>query len=150
MTPWTVAYQASLSMGFSRQEHWSGLPFPSPGHLPDPGMDPGSPTSSALACCLTTAPPGSPSTSIVLVAQSCLTLCDPMGCSLPGSSVHGILQARILEWVAIPFFRGSPLPRDRTWVSCIVGRFFTSEPRETQTPYPPLPTQMWSHYALLI
>ena len=44
---------------------------------------------------------------IVLVVQSCLTVCDPMGCSLPGSSVHGILQARILEWVAMPFSRGS-------------------------------------------
>ena len=39
-TPWTVAYQASLSMGFSRQEHWSGLPFPSPGDLPNPGIEP--------------------------------------------------------------------------------------------------------------
>ena len=44
MTPWTVAYQASLSMGFSRQEYWSGLPVPSPGDLPDPGIEPGSPT----------------------------------------------------------------------------------------------------------
>ena len=44
---------------------------------------------------------------LVLVTQSCLTVCDPMGCSPPGSSVHGILQARILEWVAISFFRGS-------------------------------------------
>ena len=42
-TPWTVAYQAPLSMGFSRQEYWSGLPFPSPGDLPDPGIEPGSP-----------------------------------------------------------------------------------------------------------
>ena len=48
-----------------------------------------------------------------------------MDCSLPGSSVHGILQARILEWVAIPFSRGSSWPRDWTWVSCIAGRFFT-------------------------
>ena len=48
------------------------------------------------------------------VAQSCPTLCKPMNCSLQGSSVHGILQARILEWVAIPFSRGSSLPRDRT------------------------------------
>ena len=47
-------------------------------------------------------------------AQSCLTLCDPMDYSLPGSSVHGILQARILEWVAISFSRGSSQPRDRT------------------------------------
>ena len=52
--------------------------------------------------------------------------CDPMDCSPPGSSVHGILQARILEWVAIPFSRGSSKPRDRTQVSCIAGRFFTS------------------------
>ena len=61
----------------------------------------------------------------MLVAQSCPTLCDPMDCSLPGSSVHGILQARILEWVAIPFSRGSSWPRDWTQVSCIAGRFFT-------------------------
>ena len=52
-------------------------------------------------------------------AQSCLTLCDPMGCSWPGSSVHGILQERILEWVAISFSRRSSQPRDRTLVSCI-------------------------------
>ena len=61
----------------------------------------------------------------VLVAQLCLTLCDPMDCRPPSSSVHGILQARILEWVAIPFSRGSFQPRDRTQVSCIAGRFFT-------------------------
>ena len=48
----------------------------------------------------------------VLVAQSCLTLCDPVDCSPPGSSVHGILQARILGWVAISFSRGSSQPRD--------------------------------------
>ena len=48
----------------------------------------------------------------VLVAQSCLTFCDPMNCSLPGSSVRGILQARILEWVAIPFSRECSQPRD--------------------------------------
>ena len=59
----------------------------------------------------------------VLVAQSCPTLCDPVGYSLPGSSVHGVLQARILEWVAIPLSKGSSRPRDRTQVSCIVGRF---------------------------
>ena len=57
----------------------------------------------------------------VLVAQSCLTLCNPMDCSPPGSSVHGISQARILEWVAMPFSRGSSWPRDRTHVSCIAG-----------------------------
>ena len=50
------------------------------------------------------------------------TLCDPMDCSLPGSFVHGISQARILEWVAISFSRGSSRPRDRTYVSCVAGR----------------------------
>ena len=58
------------------------------------------------------------------VAQSYLTLCDPMDCSLPGSSVHGIFQARILEWVAISFSRGSFRPKDRTQVSRIIGRRF--------------------------
>ena len=50
-----------------------------------------------------------------------------MDCSLPGSSVHGILQARILEWVAIPSSRGSSQPKDPTQVSCLAGRFFTTE-----------------------
>ena len=59
------------------------------------------------------------------VTQLCPTLCNPMDCSPLGSPVHGILQARILEWVAIPFSRGSPQPRDQTGVSQIVGRFFT-------------------------
>ena len=55
--------------------------------------------------------------------QSCLTLCDPMGHSPPGSSVHGILQARILEWVSAPFSRGSSWPRDRTCVSYVYLRW---------------------------
>ena len=55
-TPWTVAHQAPLSMGFSRQEYWSGLPFPSPGDLPDPGIEPRSPALEADA--LTSEPPG--------------------------------------------------------------------------------------------
>ena len=59
------------------------------------------------------------------VAQSRLTLCNFMDYSLPDSSVHGIFQARILEWVAIPFFRGTSWPRDQTQVSRIVGRRFT-------------------------
>ena len=71
-TPWTAAYQASPSMGFSRQEHWSGLSFPSPVRESE-------------------------------VAQSCLTLSDPMDCSLPGSSIHGIFRATVLEWGAIAF-----------------------------------------------
>ena len=61
----------------------------------------------------------------VLVTQSCPTLCDRMDCGLPGSSALGISQARILEWVAIPFSRGSFQSRDQTQVSCISGRFFT-------------------------
>ena len=58
------------------------------------------------------------------VAQSCPTLCDPVDCSPPGSSVHGVLQARILEWVAISFSRGSSEPRNWTHVSLIAGRRF--------------------------
>ena len=71
-TPWTAAYQAPPSLGFSRQERWSGVPFPSPTRESE-------------------------------VAQSCPTLGDPMDCSLPGSSIHGIFQARVLEWGAIAF-----------------------------------------------
>ena len=64
-------------------------------------------------------------------AQSCLTLCDPMNCSSPGSSIHGIFYVKILEWVAIPFSRDSFWPRDQTWVSCIsciAGWVFIAEP----------------------
>ena len=61
------------------------------------------------------------------VAQSCLTLCDPMDCSLPGSSVHGIFKARVLEWVAISFSRGYSQPRNWIRVSWIAGEFFTTE-----------------------
>ena len=63
---------------------------------------------------------------VCLVTQSCPTLCDPMDCSLPGSSVHGILQARILEWIAMPSSRESFWPRNQTGVSHVAGRFFTS------------------------
>ena len=61
-----------------------------------------------------------------LVAKSCLSLCDPMDCSLPGSSALGILQPRILEWVAVSFSRGSFQPMNWSQVSCIVGRSFTN------------------------
>ena len=91
-TPWTVAYQAYLSMRFSRQEYWSGLPFPSLWNLPNAGIEPGSPTLEADA--LTSEPPGKPCSYKVKwseLAQSCPTLCDPMDCSLPGSSLQGIL-----------------------------------------------------------
>ena len=75
-TPWTVAYQASPSMGFSKQEYWSGLPFPSPMHESESESE---------------------------VVQSCPALSNPMDWSLPGFSVHGIFQARVLEWVTIAF-----------------------------------------------
>ena len=61
----------------------------------------------------------------VKVTQSCVTFCYPMDCRTTGSCVHGILQARLLEWVAISFSRGSSWPRDWNLVSCIAGRFFT-------------------------
>ena len=64
----------------------------------------------------------------MLIAQSCPTLRDPMDCRPPGSSVHGIFQARILEWVTIPFSRDSQ-PRDRTLVSCITDKTITQEHR---------------------
>ena len=66
--------------------------------------------------------------SCCLVARSSLTLCNPMDCSPPGFSVHGIHRARILEWVAISFSRVFSQPRDQTCVSCIAGEFFTVEP----------------------
>ena len=88
---WTVAHQAPPSMGFSRQEYRSGLPFPSPGDLLDSGMELASPASLALAgSSLPLSDLGSP-----------LTICDPMD-----YRVHGILQARILEWIAVLFSRG--------------------------------------------
>ena len=76
VTPQTAAHQAPPSLGFSRQEHWSGLPFPPPMHEVKSESE---------------------------VSQSCLTLSDPMDCSPPGSSAHGIFQARVLEWGAIAF-----------------------------------------------
>ena len=63
-----------------------------------------------------------------LVARLCPALCNPMDCSPPGSSVHGILQARTLEWVAMPSSRGSSQPRDGTCVSNTAARFFTTAP----------------------
>ena len=63
-----------------------------------------------------------------IISEETELFCDPMDCSLPGSSVHGIFQARVLEWLVISFSRGSSQPRDRTLLSCIAGRFFTPVP----------------------
>ena len=84
---------------FSRQEYWSGLSCPSAGDLPNPRIKPRSPTLQADS--LPTEPPGKPAAAKSL--QSCLTLCNPIDGSPPGSPVPGILQARTLEWVAISF-----------------------------------------------
>ena len=63
-----------------------------------------------------------------LVTNSCSTFCDPMDCRLSGSSLHRVLQARVLEWVVISFSRGSSQPRDRIFISCLASKFFTIEP----------------------
>ena len=96
-TPWTVAHQALLSMGFPRQEYWGGLPFPSPGDLSDPGTKPWSPALQVDS--LPSKPPAATAKSL----QLCPTLCDPIDSSPPGPTVPGILWARTLEWVAISF-----------------------------------------------
>ena len=97
--------QAPLSMGFPRQEYWSELPLPLPEDLPDSGIE--SPSPGLTGRFFTTEPPGKPNcVNESEVTQLWPTLCDPMGCGPPGSSVHGIFQARILKWVAIFFLQG--------------------------------------------
>ena len=103
VTPWTLAHKAPLSMGFPKQKSWSGLSFLSPTDLPNPGMGSKSPISPALAGkFFTSEPPGKPIKDFCacLVAKLCPALCDPIYCSLPASSVHGVFQSRILEWIA--------------------------------------------------
>ena len=86
--PWTVALQAPLSMGFSRQECWSGLPCPSPGDLPDPGIEPTSIMSPALAVAVQLKLSGHCLLiDYCLVIKSCQTLCNPMDCNMPGFPV---------------------------------------------------------------
>ena len=118
VTPWTVAHQAPLSVGFPRKEYWSGLPFPPAGHIPDPGIEPRSPAWQVSS--LPLSHQGRPLTILKMktkVAQSCQILCNHID-----YTVHEIIQARILKWVAHPFSRGSSQPRDWTQVS---HRFFT-------------------------
>ena len=104
---WAVAFQASLFMGFSGQEYWSGLPCPPLGYLPNPGIETASLISSTLAGgFFTTSATWEEQHSAAAAAkslQSCPTLCDPIDGSTPGSSIHRILQARVLEWGAIAF-----------------------------------------------
>ena len=102
-------------MGFSRQEYWSESPSPSPGDLPDQGWN------LSIFHFRWILYPLSHQKVKVKVVQSCPTLFNPMD-----NTVYGILQATILEWVAIPFSRGSSQHRDRTQVSPITGGFFTS------------------------
>ena len=110
-TPWTVAHKAALSMGFFRQEYWSGLPFPPPLDLLNPGIETASFAVPALQeNSLPLNHEASPLCLLCVCAkllQSCPTLCDPMDCSPQGSSVHGIFLGRILEWVAISYSKGS-------------------------------------------
>ena len=120
-TPWTVAHQAPASMGFSRQEYWSGLPFPSPGDH--------SPLNVLLKLVfywgsLQLYPSGILACNFLFLWCLCPAFCNPMDCSLPSLSVHGILQTRILEWVTISFSRGSSWLRDWTQISCIAGGLF--------------------------
>ena len=123
VTPWTVACQSPLSMGFSRQEYWSELPFPSPRDLPKPGMEPGSPALQAdsLPIELRGKHHVSACTYAKLLSHvASLRLYEPY--RLPSSLVQGILQARVLEWVAMLSSRVSSQPRDQTlisYVSCI-------------------------------
>ena len=79
-------------------------------------------------------------------AQSCLTLCNPMDCNPPGSSVHGIFQARILEWLAISFSGGSSWPRDQTWASCIscIGRQILYQLSHWRSPWEQV--ILWLHF----
>ena len=87
VTLWTVAHQATLSMGFSRQEYWSGLPCPPPGDLLYPGIEPVSLTSPALASRFVTTK-ANWEVQFSSVTQSCPTLCNSMNCSMPGLPVH--------------------------------------------------------------
>ena len=107
-------------MGFPRQEYRGRLPFPTPGHLPNPAQG----LKLGLLLCRQIlyhlSHQGSPNNTLVF--QSCLTLCDPVDCSPPGSSLHGHPQARILELVSMPSSRGPFQPRDPTcifYISCI-------------------------------
>ena len=112
MILWTVACQVPLFMGFSRQEYWGGLLFRCPGDVPNQGIEPGCPILQADS--LLSQSPGKPFCLHVLPLSYVWLFCDPMDCSLAGFSVHEITQARILEWVSLPSYRGYSGPRGQT------------------------------------
>ena len=129
-TPWTVAHQALLSMGFSRQEHWSGLPLPSPGHPPNPGMEPGSPTLKADTLpsdppgksgikavsaawqgrFLTTIPPGKPMKTFLILQYSTLKKYSSIVQQLSYRGWHRSEHLTIPIQALVPsFHQGAPL-----------------------------------------
>ena len=103
VTPWTAVYQAALSVGFSRQEYWSGWPLPA-SLLAQTVKRLSAIPETRVRSLGQEDPPGEGNAATAAKSlQPCPTLCDPMDCSLPGSSVRGIFQARVLEWSAIAF-----------------------------------------------
>ena len=108
--PWTVVYQASLSMGFSRQEYWNGLPFPSPGDLPDPGIEPRSPALQAEA--LPSEPPGKKKVNISNYLQSCeADIMISMQCLKEVSGISACFnQQDSFHWFLMFFSLEDPIP----------------------------------------
>ena len=123
-TPWTVAHQAPVSMEFFRQEYWSGLPFPPPGDLLDPRIEP---TSLCLPHWQADSLPPSHLENLIillcLVTQSCPTLCNPMDCSPPGCSVHGDSPSKNTGVGCHALLQGIFPIGDQTQVSHTAGRF---------------------------
>ena len=134
-TPWTVAYQASPSMGFSRQGYWSGLPFPSPGDLPDPGINPGS--FALEADSLTSEPPGKP----ILSCRQTLLPSELPGKSLVVSISKGFTGGSLVKnlpnnrrhWFAL--YQEDPLAKEMATHSIVLAReiSWTKEPNGLQS-----------------
>ena len=148
VTLWTTARQAPLSMRFSRQEYWNGLPCSPPGDLPNPGIKPISLTSptwaggffTIKATCSALKFYDSPVTLRKAKLLSCVQLIVTIWAVVHQASLSiEFLQATILEWVAISVFRGSSRPRDWTQVSHVAGRLFTlwatREAHTEETPF---------------
>ena len=124
VTSLTVACHAPLSMGFSRQVYWYALPFPSPGDLPNPGIQHQSPALSGGF--FTIELPGKPLSGYWSESVSCSIASTLWAWSVLQAPLSmEFFRPRILEWLAIPFSRGFSRPRDWSRVSCTAGRFFT-------------------------